>query len=189
MTGTPVAPPETASGAISTTTPDPAAGTTTEPGATGQATTTDTTQTGDPDALGDPGKAALAAERRAKAAAERRAKTAEDALKAIKDAELSEVDRAKQAATEALERATKAELDAVRYRVATKKQVPEWLVDRLQGTTEEEISADADRVLAGLKAAGAGAPRPDLSQGGTQTSTALNGDPLVQALKSKLNIP
>ena len=44
-------------------------------------------------------------------------------------------------------RADQAERDLMRYRVATVKQLPAELVDRLKGDTEEEMGEDADLLL------------------------------------------
>lgn len=166
--------------------------TATDSTATAQTATGDATKTGqgDPADLGENGQKVLRAERAEKNAAVKRAKDLEAKLKAIEDAQLSEVEKAKRDAADATERANKLERDALRFRVANEKQLPAWLTDRLIGDTEEELAADADRVLAELKTAGAAGPRPDLSQGssGANGDQALNGDPLLRDLKIKLGI-
>lgn len=72
--------------------------------------------------LGDPGKRALAAERKARA----------DAEKALKEAN---------------EQIAKFERRDLVASVATAKGVPAELSGRLQGTTKEELEADADELL------------------------------------------
>lgn len=76
--------------------------------------------------LGDAGRKALDAERKARRDAERRAHDAEERLKAIEAAEL-------------------------RRRVAAAKGLSETQAKRLHGETEEELTADADELLAAFK--------------------------------------
>ncbi|MFD1048363.1 hypothetical protein ACFQ1S_23920, partial [Kibdelosporangium lantanae] len=60
----------------------------------------------------------------------------------------------------------------------------------LQGTTEAEITAHAEKVKAlfgGVTTTPARTPAVDLSPSG-DNALALNGDPLLQSLKNKLGI-
>jgi Xaa-Pro aminopeptidase len=120
--------------------------------------------------LGDAGKRALAAERS-------RADKAEKALKALQaaaderaNAELTELERFKREADELRTGKSKAELDAIRYRVALTKGLPANLAARLQGEDQESIEADAD-ALAELVTVKPGAVRADPSQGPKTTIT------------------
>ncbi len=61
--------------------------------------------------------------------------------------------------------------EMLRMKVAQEKQLPASLVDRLRGDTEEEMMADADSLLEGLKGA---LPRPKPSA--EQTGAGVTGD-------------
>lgn len=97
----------------------------------------------------------------AKARAEARA--AKEQLQAIEDANLSELEKAQKAASEAASRLAEFESANLRQRVALDKGLPASLVSRLQGTTEDEVAADADALLALIKAPRS--PAPDPGQG------------------------
>lgn len=95
------------------------------------------------------------------------AKSNADAAKRLAD--LEESQKTEQQKLE--DRAIKAEkelaaqtLSSTRLHVALTKQLPAELAVRLQGDTEEEMAADADKLLELMKPAG-GATRPDLGQG------------------------
>jgi hypothetical protein len=119
--------------------------------------------------LGDGGKKALEAERRRAATAEKQARELKAQLDAIQTANLSEVERAQKAATDAQSRLVEYERTNLRQKVALEKGVPASLVGRLVGDTEDEISADADALLALVNAPTS--PKPDLSQGARNGST------------------
>lgn len=91
---------------------------------------------------------------------------------------------------------SKAELDAVKLKaaIAAKQTGDQALVfaERLQGSTPEEIAADAAKLAAFFGVAPAGTTatvKPDPSQGQGGSDMALNGDPLEQSLKEALGIP
>lgn len=65
----------------------------------------------------------------------------------------SETQRLADANRAAEDRAKKAELDSCRMRVALRKGLTEAQVKRLLGTTEEELEADADELVAAFKGA------------------------------------
>ncbi|MCJ0906236.1 hypothetical protein [Rhodococcus sp. ARC_M6] len=99
-----------------------------------------------PDGLGDPGKRALDAERA-------RADQAEKALKALTDkaaadalaaenAKLSELERAQKVANDATAAAAKQTEENLRLNFAYNNGVPREWVNRLQGSTPEELAAD-----------------------------------------------
>lgn len=96
-------------------------------------------------------------------------------------------------ASEAAERATTAELDLLRFRVADGKIPAEDVALFLTGTDEETIRKQAERYLS-LNSGQTPGPRPDHSQGGSAATGegagthALNGDPLLDTLKAKLGI-
>lgn len=128
-----------------------------------------------PEGLGDAGKKALTEEREARREAERAATDRQKQL----DATLAELqqfrDRDKTEAEKLAERATTAEATAataqsrlMKYEVAVEKRLPPTLAARLQGSTREELAADADALLADLgKQQQAMAPSFD---GGVRTS-------------------
>lgn len=118
---------------------------------------------GEPGDLGDAGKKALDAERKRATAAEREAKALKARLDQIEAANLSDLDKAKKAAADAEARLAEYEMTTLRQRVALSKGLPADLVDRLRGTTEDELAADADALLALVKAPTT--PKPDPSQG------------------------
>ena len=141
--------------------------TTTEP-TTEPAATTEQTR-GEPAELGEGGKKALDAERAARKAAEKLAADARAELDKIQRANESALEKAQREAKEAQEAASKATSDALRLRVAVAKGLPEALVNRLQGSTEEELAADAESLLALVRTPTA--PQPDLSQGAKGASS------------------
>lgn len=69
----------------------------------------------------------------------------------IEDAKLGEKERAEKTATEATQRAAKAEADAARLRVALKKGLTETQAKRLVGESEEDLEKDADELLESFK--------------------------------------
>ena len=66
------------------------------------------------------------------------------------------------------------EREALRTKVALTKALPAELVDRLQGETEEELQADADKLLA-LVTPASGAPRASSRQGAPEPRSASGG--------------
>lgn len=73
-------------------------------------------------------------------------------LATIEEASKSEQQRLAEQLEQAKARAEQAELKALRAKVAVAKGLPPALATRLQGTTEEEITADADELAAMLAA-------------------------------------
>jgi len=108
-------------------------------------------------------------ERRAKANAE-----AAKRLQEIEDRDLSELQKAQRAAEQATSRLAEIEQTTIRQRVALEKGVPAALVGRLMGATEDELAADADALLALIKAPTS--PRPDPGQGARPTSPTAEAD-------------
>lgn len=95
--------------------------------------------------LGAPGLAALKSEREAKAAAEKRAAAAEARIKEFENAQKTEAEKQAEALAEA--KAELANLLAAKTRaeVAAAKGVP---VELLAGSTQEELEASADALIA-----------------------------------------
>ena len=113
--------------------------------------------------LGDAGQKAIKAERDARKAAERTAADLAARLKSIEDANLSDLERAQSAAAEAAQELAALRVENVRTKVALAKGVPADLIDFLTGSTEEEVAAKADILIARLNTSGT--PKPDPSQG------------------------
>jgi hypothetical protein len=83
-------------------------------------------------------------------------------LAQIEQDKLSEIEKAQQRAQAAEERANRLELDRLKDQVAKAKKLPAWAASRLQGSTKEELEADAEAVA---KEMNLGTPAPDLRQG------------------------
>lgn len=119
---------------------------------------TDTGQHDDPTAgLGEAGQKALAAERRAKTAAEKQAKAAQKQLDELsaklqqyEDSQKSDLDKLTERASTAEKQAADAQTRLLRYEVAASKKLPSEWAARLQGSTQEELEADADSLLEAL---------------------------------------
>lgn len=94
-------------------------------------------------------------------------KEAQAELQALKDAQKSDIERASEAARSWQARAEQAELRALRMEVAARKGLTDAQARRLQGSTEEELEADADELVAAFKppappeGEGAGLPPAD----------------------------
>lgn len=143
-----------------------------------------------PQALGDAGKKALDAERTARKAAEDSAKSLQAELAKIQQASMSELEKAQAAATENLKAAEAARSEALRWRIAAKHGISDEDAETfLTGSDEDSLTKQAERLAVLAKAqAGPTTPKPDLTQGGSATPPALNGDGIESALKTKLGI-
>lgn len=95
--------------------------------------------------LGDGGKAAIVAEREARKAAERQLRDVQKALKEYEDRDKSELQKALERAEAAEKAAAEASYSALRSKVAAAKGVP---ASSLTGTTEDELIASADELIA-----------------------------------------
>ena len=131
--------------------------------------------------LGKPGLQALQQERAAREAAE----------KAVRDAEAA-LEAEKAVSQQALVDAETARLEALRVQVAATKKVPLSLASRLVGSTQEELEADADAMLAAFQEVKpAFVPARDPSQGkdrgGDTGGTLASGRDLYQRLRGKKN--
>ena len=99
----------------------------------------------DAGALGEAGTKAIASEREARKAAEKQLRDAQKALKEYEDRDKSELQKAVERAEDAEQRAIAAEFNSMRNKVAAAKGVPPT---SLTGTTEEELNASADELIA-----------------------------------------
>jgi len=82
--------------------------------------------------------------------ANKEAENARIKLKEYEDRDKSESERAAERIAAAEQRAIEAERSSLRLRIAANKNLPPKLADRLHGDTEDEMSADADELLAEL---------------------------------------
>lgn len=89
-------------------------------------------------------------------------KALQDLQKQIDDASKSAEEKATEALTAAQKSATENAAKALRYEVAATKELPLSLASRLNGSTKEELEADADNLKKLLTPSG---PKPDPSQG------------------------
>lgn len=103
---------------------------------------------------------------------------AEARLKKYEDANKSEKDRLEESKRAAEDRASKAEAELLRVRVAAKKNLPSELAERLRGDTEEELEADADRLSELVKP---GKPSVDTDAGKGRASSEGPSDPAALA--------
>lgn len=139
-------------------------------------------QQGEPAELGDAGKKALAEERKRAAVAEKEAKALKARLDEIETANLSELDKAKNRASEAETRLSQIEQTNTRMRVALEAGLPLEDVDRIKGETEDELLADAKSLAARLGKTAA-TPKPDPSQGARDGEAGTStGDQFASAI-------
>ncbi|MFM9703599.1 hypothetical protein [Streptomyces galilaeus] len=119
------------------------------------ASATDTGQQDDgATTLGEGGKKALEAERRARAAAEKTATAAQKKLddlakklQAFEDRDKTEAQKLAERAQTAEAEAAKASARLLRFEVAADKKLPAGWANRLQGSSKEELEADAEALL------------------------------------------
>lgn len=123
----------------------------------------ETVETPEVPELGDAGKKAIQAEREARKVADKRADDLAAELKAIKDAQLSDVERAKQSAAESAKELADLRQETARKTVAIEKGLEADLLPFLTGETKEAMEAQADTLLARINAPKT--PKADPSQG------------------------
>lgn len=140
--------------------------------------------------LGDAGKRALEAERKARRDAEAKLKELEPLAtkaKELEDAAKSETQKLTEDRDGHKTRADKAELDAMRYRVALDKGLTATQAKRLVGSTEEELAADADDLIASFggdtKKPAGGRPKERLRPGTGSEAEPEETDPRKLAEK------
>lgn len=119
---------------------------------------TDTGQHDDVSAgLGEAGQKALAAERKRAAAAEKTAKSSQKQiddlsrqLQEFQDRDKTDAQKLTDAKTAAEKTAADAQARLMRYEVAAAKKLPAEWAARLQGSTQEDLEADADALMQAL---------------------------------------
>ena len=134
--------------------------------------------------LGEGGKKALTAEREARKAAEDAAKALQAQLDEIKAEQMTDLEKARAQAQTFEEAATKAQAEALRWRIAAKHGISDEDAETfLTGTDEASLTRQAER-LSSLAVAAPTTPKPDLTQAGKGAPPALNSNALEDALKA-----
>lgn len=149
----------------------------TEPEPTNTDTETPPAQTQDA-RLPDDHPAALAL-----AKANKEAEALRKRVKEFEDRDKSEHDKLTERATTAEVKATEAEARYQRLKIGIAKGLPPDLAERLAGTNEQELEADADRLIAsleGTRAAPAKPPSFDAGAKGGQADSATDMNALLR---------
>ncbi len=122
------------------------------------------------DALGDPGKAALQAERKARAEAEKQATALAAKVKGFEDAQKTAEQKLVDDLAAEKARADKATADLLRMQVASSVGIPSDLADLISGADEAAMRATAERLKAHM-APGTTPPAPPSASGTTNGGT------------------
>lgn len=96
----------------------------------------------------------------------------------VEEARKTEQQKLEERAAAAEESAKRAQADAARLAIALSKGLTPSQAKRLVGSTEEELAADADEMIADL---GAGRPRGDVGQGARQTAAEPDMNQSIRA--------
>lgn len=97
--------------------------------------------------LGEAGEKALEAFKTRAKDAERQSKELAEKVKEFEDRDKSELEKLTGKIESLSEKNAQFEAENLRLRIAGNKQLPTELIDRLKGSTQEEIEADADELL------------------------------------------
>ncbi|GAA2774045.1 hypothetical protein [Saccharopolyspora taberi] len=130
------------------------------------------------DQLGEPGKAALAAERKARREAEKQLKELTARLQSIEDKDKSELERAQSRLAELEKQYGEERAQRLRLSVATQHSIPAEYVDLLTADDEEALEQQAARVAQLVKASSA----PEFARNPGQG--AGNGEPVTPSVQS-----
>lgn len=105
-------------------------------------------------------------------------------LDKVKQAQMTDLEKAQAQARSYEEAAAKAQAEALRWRIAAKHGISDEDAQTfLTGGDEASLERQAQR-LASLSTASPATPKPDLTQAGKGTPPALNSDDLEQSLKA-----
>jgi hypothetical protein len=97
------------------------------------------------------------------------AQQAKEKVSEFEEANQSEMEKLTNRNTSLADESKKLSVENARLRVAIEKQVPGDLVDRLRGDTQEEMAADADKLLGLLNQSGE-EPTPDFDGGARESA-------------------
>jgi hypothetical protein len=140
--------------------------------------------------LGENGEKALKAERERARELERQLNAATSRLTEIERANETALEKAQREANEAREAATQAAVEALRFRIAAETGITDNVELILTAADEDTMRKQAALWGSRQQASDTNpaGPRPDLTQGGSGGTLALNSDGLEEALRSKLGI-
>ena len=144
----------------------------------------------DGDSAGDTDSTAASAEdikkmQSALRKANKEAETFRLKLKEIEDRDKSETEKLTERTRELEGNLTSAEQRALRLEIALDKGIPKTIANRLQGSTREEMEADADELLKTLGGTGTKKHSASFDGGAKDGGTAKGGSFLNQALASR----
>lgn len=109
-------------------------------------------------------------------------------LDQMKQAQMSDLEKAQAEARANAEAAATAQAEALRWRIATRYGISDDDAETfLIGRDEASLTKQAER-LSALSASTPTTPKPDATQGGSGTPPALNSDALENSLRAKLGI-
>lgn len=120
--------------------------------------------------------------------ANKEAETLRLKLQQFEDAQKSEAQKLAERAEIAERERDALRVESLRARVAIAKGLPADLMEFLTASDEDDLNAQADRLMARLSSSEPARPRADIDQGARPGALALNGDPLLDTLKNKLGI-
>jgi hypothetical protein len=98
---------------------------------------------------------------------------------AQQEASKTELQKAQEQAAQSERRATELQQQILRTRIATEKGLPPVITDRLTGSSEEELAADADRIIAELGKSYAPRTAEPKHTGAGMTDTTANPDSMT----------
>lgn len=131
---------------------------------------------------GDDNGDEMSAIRAALKKANKEAETSRRRLKELEDRDKTEQQKLAEKATSLEATATAAQLKALRYEVALEKGLPKSLAVRLQGSTVEEMQADADELMSTI----APKQRPPSFDGGPRTPAPTADDDMTSRIRQQL---
>lgn len=140
---------------------------------------------GDPNALGDAGKRALAAERKRATEAERRAAELEAELQKARDKDKPDIERLTGERDAAAKRASDAETAMLKLSIGLDKGLTPAQARRLTGSTREELEADADELATAFGIGGGG----NGGGNGAGNSSSDSGDGKTPAGRPREQMP
>lgn len=137
------------------------------------------------DDTSDKGDDDVARMKKALAKANKEAEKARLKLKEIEDAGKSETQRVTEERDSLKGELTAAQVVALRYEIALDKGIPKSIATRLQGSTREEMEADAEDLLKTLGDAGNGRKTPRFDGGAKENEAPAGGSFLSKALRDR----
>lgn len=106
-------------------------------------------------------------------------------LKEYEDRDKSETEKLTERTRELETTLTSAQLTALRFEIALDKGIPKSIASRLQGSTREEMEADAEELVKQLGTAKSGGQKTPRFDGGAKDASHEGGSFLAQALRNR----